>query len=139
MVNGKGAFDGLIRIEDGAAPTNHYALTKVWAESMGEMYARVHNLSVISVRIGWFPRNTQEAIKLASWERGPSVYLSHPDAAHFFACCVESEHPAVGESTTLFAISNPAGAEALDLQPARDTIGYEPQDTWPQGLPFPYE
>lgn len=27
---------GLIRVEDGAAPTNHYALTKVWAEDLGE-------------------------------------------------------------------------------------------------------
>ena len=44
--------EGVIGIEDGSKPTNHYALTKVWAESMGDMYARVHDLSVINVRIG---------------------------------------------------------------------------------------
>ncbi len=34
-------------------PTNHYALTKLWAEQMGEMYSRVYGLSVIAARIGW--------------------------------------------------------------------------------------
>ena len=51
--------DRPVTVEDGPAPVNHYALTKVWAEAAGDMYARVHSLSVISVRIGWFPRNTE--------------------------------------------------------------------------------
>jgi putative NADH-flavin reductase len=131
--------EGLIEIEDGAAPVNHYALTKVWAEQMGHMYARIHDLSVILVRIGWFPRNTGEAIQLASYDRGPSVYLSHPDAALFFERCVESQTPAAGDSATLFAISRPAGEPRLDLQASRQVLAYEPRDTWPEGMPFPYE
>ena len=31
-----------------------YAMTKVWAETLGELYARVHGLSVVLARIGWF-------------------------------------------------------------------------------------
>ena len=124
---------------DEAAPVNHYALTKVWAEEMGRMYARVHNLSVILVRIGWFPRNTGEALRLAAYPRGPSVYLSHTDAARFFERCVESAVPAPGEAVTLFAISRPAGERRLDMRASRETVGYEPQDTWPEGLPFPHE
>lgn len=122
-----------------AAAVNHYALTKVWAEEMGRMYARVHNLSVILVRIGWFPRNTGEALRLAAYPRGPSVYLSHTDAARFFERCVESAVPAPGEAVTLFAISRPAGERRLDMRASRETVGYEPQDTWPEGLPFPHE
>ena len=131
-------LEGVITADDGAAPTNHYALTKVWAESMGEMYARVHDLSVVLVRIGWYPRNTDEARRLASWEKGPRVFLSHTDAQRFFAACVEAERPAPGECATLFATSRPAGPPLLDLEGARRLIGYDPVDTWPEGLPFPH-
>ena len=131
--------EGVIRIEDGAAPTNHYALSKIWAEDLGEMYARVHELSVILVRIGWFPRNTDEARRLASNPQGTSLYFSHSDAALFFARCVESPTPDAGESATVFATSKPAGRPRLDLEPARTVLDYEPEDTWPAGMPFPHE
>ena len=131
--------EGVIAIEDGAAPVNHYALTKVWAEEMGRMYARVHDLSVILARIGWFPRNTSEAISLTGYSRGQSVYLSHTDAERFFERCVESAAPAPGEAVTMFAISRPGGERRLDMRASQEILGYEPQDTWPEGLPFPHE
>lgn len=46
---------------DGVAPLHEYTMTKVWAETLGEMYARVHGLSVVLARIGWFVRNEKEA------------------------------------------------------------------------------
>lgn len=131
--------EGIIRIEDGAKPTNHYALTKVWAEDIGDMYARVHDLSVINVRIGWYPRNTDEARRLAQYEHGPRVYFSHDDACRFFERCVESSTPQAGQCATVFATSAPADWTRLDLTPAREILGYEPRDTWPQGIPFPHE
>ena len=45
----------------------------------------MHNLSVISVRIGWLPRNTEEARRLAASERGPDVFFSHDDSNRFHA------------------------------------------------------
>jgi nucleoside-diphosphate-sugar epimerase len=128
-----------VHIEDGPAPVNHYALTKVWAEAMGDMYARVHGISVINARIGWLPRNTEEAKKLAANPGGPLVFLSHDDSDLFFERCVESPQPGPGESATLFATSRSTGQEVLDLEPSRRLIGYEPKDTWPEGLPFPIE
>jgi uronate dehydrogenase len=128
-----------VRMEDGPAPVNHYALTKVWAEAMGDMYARVHGLSVINARIGWLPRNTEEAKKLAAHEHGPLVFFSHDDAELFFERCVESPRPGPGESATLFATSRSSGKEVLELEPSRRIIGYEPQDTWPEGWPCPIE
>jgi hypothetical protein len=129
--------DRPVKVEDGPMPVNHYALTKVWSEAAGDMYARVHNLSVISVRIGWFPRNTEECRRLAASPFGKDIFLSHDDSDRFLTLSVESENPPSGTSVILSAASKPVGVGRLDLELARETIGYEPRDTWPEGLPFP--
>lgn len=139
-VTGHGYPEGrTVRIEDGPKPVNHYALTKVWAEVMGDMYARVHHISVINARIGWLPRNPEEAERLMKSHIGRDVFFSHRDAQRFHERCVESEQPAPGEAVTVFAISKPKYQPRLDLEPARRILGYEPQDVWPQGLPFAVE
>ena len=138
-ISGHGFPDRVIKIEDGPAPVNHYALTKVWAEISGEMMARCHNISVVSVRIGWLPRNRSEAKNLHSSKVGPNVFFSHNDAQRFYEHCVESEKPYPGQSEVLFATSKPLTAERLDMEPAKRIIGYEPRDTWPEGLPFSVE
>lgn len=137
-VAGHGSPPRPIRIEEGPAPTNHYALTKVWAEEMGKMYARVHGMSVINVRIGWLPRNPEEADGLKSHNEGPDHFFSHADAQRFYERVVESPNPVPGEAVTVFATSKPAHVERLDLEPARRILGYHPQDVWPQGLNFEY-
>lgn len=138
VISGHGRQEGTtIHLTDDAKPTNHYALTKVWAETMGEMYARCYQLAVINVRIGWFPRNPPEAQRLAEAAPfGPNVFFSHRDAQRFFACCVEAAEPAPGQAVTVFAASQPSTFPRLDLEPARRILGYEPQDRWPAGLPF---
>lgn len=139
-VTGHGYPEGrTIRIEDGPKPVNHYALTKVWAEEMGAMYARVHNISVVNVRIGWLPRNPREADMLMKSKIGRDVFFSHEDAKRFYERVVEAEQPAAGECVTVFAISKPKYADRLDLEPARRILGYEPQDVWPSGLPYEVE
>ena len=130
---------GPIKVEEGPAPVNHYALSKAWAEIAGDMYARAHNLSVISVRIGWLPRNPDEASKLVNSKIGPDFFFSHNDAKLFHERCVESENPQPGQSVILFATSKPLNMPRLDLELAKEVIGYHPQDTWPQGLPFALE
>ena len=138
VISGLG-HDRPVQIKDGVAPTNHYALTKVWAEEAGRMVARVHDLSVILVRIGWFPRNTKEARHLGASSSGPDFYFGHDDAGRFFERCVESDTPAAGESITAFATSRPARAPRLDMTESRELLGYEPRDTWPEGIPFAHE
>ena len=137
VITGHRGLNRPVTIEDGPAPVNHYALTKVWSEAAGDMYARVHNLSVMSVRIGWFPRNTEECIRLAASERGKDIFFSHRDSDRFFTLCVESENPPPGKSVVLQAASKPVTFSRMSLELAREVIGYEPQDTWPEGLPFP--
>ncbi len=138
-VSGHGDLGHPVTVEDGPKPTNHYALTKVWGEVAGDMYARVHNLSVINVRIGWLPRNADEAKGLLNSKNGPDVFLSHEDSNRFHERCVEAENPPPGECVTLFATSRPRNKARLDLELARRTIGYEPQNVWPKGLPYSVE
>ena len=139
VVTGHGYPDRAVEVEDGPKPVNHYALTKAWAEIAGDMYARVHNISVINARIGWLPRNPDEARRLRESKIGPDVFFSHDDSNRFHERCVESPTPARGESVILFATSKPKQVERLALEPARRVIGYEPQDVWPGGLPFTVE
>jgi uronate dehydrogenase len=117
-------------------PQDFYALTKAFMETTGDMYARRHNVSVINARIGWLPRHREGAEGLVRSERGPDVFLSHDDAGRFFERSVESDRPARGECVTLFVTSRPRTTMWLDLGPSREVIGYEPVDSWPQGLPF---
>ena len=53
--------------------------------------------------------------------------------------CLESPNPAPGTSVILQAASRPVGISRMDLELAREVIGYIPQDVWPEGLPFPIE
>jgi len=131
--------DRTIHIEDGPAPVNHYALTKAWAEITGNMYARSYDMSVICVRIGWLPRNRTEAEQLVKNRIGKDTFFSYEDAKRFHERCVESPTPEPGQSVILFATSKPLNNSLLDLEPARQVIGYEAQDSWPQGLPFSVE
>lgn len=136
VISGHPFGDRPVAVEDGPAPTNHYALTKAWAELAGDMYARVHGLSVISVRIGWLPRNPEEARRLVASAHGRDIFFSHDDSNRFHALCVESPQPPPGTAVILQASSRAVTTPRMDLEPARRVIGYVPQDTWPEGLPF---
>lgn len=113
------------------APGNHYALTKLWAEQMGEMYSRCYGMSVIAVRIGWLVRNREEALAMMRRPR-PELYLSARDAGRFFRCAVEVKEVSFA---VVYAMSADA-AGAFDLEPSRKLLGYIPEDRWPGGLGF---
>lgn len=132
-ISGVKGKEGLITADD-AAPRNHYALTKIWAERMGEMYARCYEMSVIASRIGWLPRNATDADRL-SRHGGGNTYLSPGDAGRFHADAVEADLPD-GTFITLYAVSKPAKEQRVEIEPATRLIGYQPRDVWPEGLNF---
>ncbi|HWO13498.1 MAG TPA: NAD(P)-dependent oxidoreductase [Polyangiaceae bacterium] len=115
-----------------ALPVNHYGLTKLWAEQMGEMYARVYGLSVIAARIAFMVRNPDEARRLAQLELY-DTYLSRGDAARFFVAAIEA--PAV-DFAVLYAVGL-GGERLFDMDATARLIGFEPRDRWPDGLGFP--
>jgi nucleoside-diphosphate-sugar epimerase len=117
---------------DAARPVNHYALTKLWAEQMGKMYAQQYGMSVVAVRLGWVVRDPDEARKMQQLAI-PDVYASRADAARLYAAAIEAEE--IGFEI-VYAASR-GGERVFDMEPARRLFGFEPRETWPEGLPFP--
>jgi uronate dehydrogenase len=112
-------------------PTNHYGLTKVWAERAGEMYARCYGMSVIAVRVAFMVRNPIEAQRLVQSQLF-DAYLSRADVARFFALSVEA---ADIDFAVLYAVGK-GGERLFDMQPARRLLGFEAEHRWPEGLGF---
>lgn len=119
-----------VRVEEGTVPGNYYGLTKVWAEHYGEMFSRIHEMTVFAIRIGHFPRERDELERMAK-NNGKS-FLSHEDAQRFFLCTVEAPDPDP-RFAALYATSRNTFP---DPEPARRLIGYEPQNTYPDGCTF---
>jgi uronate dehydrogenase len=115
---------------DGLHPHDFYSLTKCCGELMGEMYVTSGKLSVICARCGWLVRNRVEAARMESMEGAQRVYLSHRDGAQFFWRAVEAEGVKFAQ---LFATSKNRGQSILDLVAAKEVLGYEPEDSWPEG------
>lgn len=116
---------------DVASPSNHYALTKVWAERAGEMYARCYGMSVIAARVAFMVRNAAEARGLMQKELF-DIYLSRGDVARFFALAVEARDI---HFEVLYCVGK-GGERLLDMEPARRAIGFEARERWPEGLGF---
>jgi NAD(P)-dependent dehydrogenase (short-subunit alcohol dehydrogenase family) len=113
------------------SPRGWYASTKLFLEAAGSAFAAKYGISVIAARLGWCPRNQAHVEELGRTEWGPDVYLSPADAGRFFACAVEP--PVDIRFEVVYATSRPARKVIYDPTPARELLGYEPQDTWPEG------
>lgn len=121
-----------IRADDEFTPRGWYAAGKVFLEAAGRVYAESHGMSVIAARLGWCPRDVNHVAELKETPWGPDVYLSAADGGRFFACAVESTQPF--KFAVVYVCSHPAsGTITYDPAPARDLLGYEPQDRWPDG------
>ena len=120
-----------IRADVQPTPRGWYAATKVFQEAAGRAFADAYGMSVVAARLGWCPRTREHAEELAATDWGPDVYLSPADAGRFFALAVEA--PVAGFAV-VYACSRPLRQEVYDLQPAKNLIGYEPRDVWPDGV-----
>jgi nucleoside-diphosphate-sugar epimerase len=114
-------------------PDNHYALTKLWAESMGAMYANQFGLQILAVRIAWMVRDLAEARRMQELGRY-DIYLSARDVGRLFCRAVSSTWAGF---EVVYATSR-GGEKSYDAEPARRLLGYEPIDRWPEGLDFPF-
>ena len=123
-------FDCLWTADMHPKPRNLYGAAKAFAEMVGEVYAAEHGMSVIVVRLGWVPRDQPHLDELAASKWGQQSYLSPRDAGRFFRAAVEADNI---DYVILYATSNPPDFAVKDIEPARKLIGYEPQDTYPEG------
>jgi nucleoside-diphosphate-sugar epimerase len=113
------------------SPRDWYAVTKIAAESAGRAYARRFEMTILGVRLGWFPRSREHAAELAGTERGPNIYLSPGDAGRFFARATAAPLPA--GFWVVFVASRPIDRVYFDLEPTQRLLDWEPQDRWPAG------
>jgi uronate dehydrogenase len=113
------------------SPKSWYAATKMFLEAIGRSFSEMHGMSVIAVRIGWCPRPDQEE-EFRNTPSAHDVYLSPGDAGCFFNRCVEA--PSDVRFLIVNATSRPVRETRLDLTVARQVLGFEPRDQWPEGI-----
>ena len=121
-----------IKADDPPTPRGWYAAAKVFLEAAGRMCAESHGMSVIVVRLGWVPRSREHVEELAALDWAKDVYLSPGDAGRFFACAVEA--PADIKFAIVYATSRPLRTAMYDLDTAKQLLGFEPRDHWPEGI-----
>lgn len=129
------SFDGPFPIKVDAKPTPRwwYASTKLFMETIGEAYSKQGFFSVIAVRLGFCPRDPGQVHQIALEKRDQDVYLSPGDAGRFFDCCVKANRP-LGSFDLVYATSIPKHRARFDMEPAKRLLGFEPKDTWPDGV-----
>ena len=120
-----------IRAEDPPTPRYWYAATKMFMEAIGQGFAEMHGISVIVARLGWCPRTPEQVAEIGAAEWSQDIYLSPNDAGRFFRCAVEA--PEEVRYAIVYAAGRPLRVARFDLEPAARLLGYEPEDTWPEG------
>jgi uronate dehydrogenase len=108
--------EGVLDVDLRPRPDSFYGLSKVAAESLGQLYADRFGLEVVSIRIGSFREEPRSLRELSTW-------LSPDDAARLVDASLRGH--VVGH-TIVYGIS--ANSRAWwDLSGAR-ALGYQPQD-----------
>jgi nucleoside-diphosphate-sugar epimerase len=113
-------------------PRGWYAATKCFLEAAGLSLAEADGRSVLAVRLGWCPRTREQVAEIAATDWARDVYLSPGDAGRFFARAALA--PAWAGYRVVYAASKAEKIPVFDLGPARELIGYEPQDLFPAGV-----
>src|SRR5206468_3996964 len=113
-------------------PRYWYAAGKVFLEAAGRAFAEKFGMSVIAVRLGWCPRTREQVEEITASDWAKDVYLSPGDAGRFFAAAVAA--PMNITYAVVNATSRPIQKMYVDLEPARRLLGWEPQESWPQGI-----
>jgi nucleoside-diphosphate-sugar epimerase len=101
-------------------PTTYYACSKVFGEALAHMYAHVHGMSCICLRIGWVTSDDQ-----LPESRARMLWCSQRDIVQLVERCINAPDSLrfdvfFGQSANCYNL--------VDIQHARDVLGYEPQD-----------
>jgi NAD+ dependent glucose-6-phosphate dehydrogenase len=127
---------------DEIRPDSLYGTSKAFGEALGRYYAERHGMSVVCLRIGsvrpdddpggpsvadgigWF--GLSEADR---YRRLRATWLSHRDCGRLVAAALDAD---VGWAVVFGTSANPR--RIWDLEHARETIGYVPEDSAPGSL-----
>jgi nucleoside-diphosphate-sugar epimerase len=102
-------------------PISMYGVSKCFGEAVASYFAHVEGLSSIVVRIGTFTRLAPGDDITA---RTMSTFVSPRDLVHLLVQCIETPDVQFG---IVHGVSNNR-FKRMDPTPARELVGYEPQD-----------
>lgn len=109
--------DRVVGIDDPLRPDSPYAVSKIFGEALGRLYADKHGLGVVCQRIGVSRPEVPHVRGLWTW-------LSHGDYLHLTRRCLDAP-----DIHFLIVYGVSANARPLwDNSPAADIIGYAPRD-----------
>lgn len=139
-------YDVLLDEETPTQPDSYYGVTKAYGEDLTSYYAGMYEFpkQAYAIRIG-ATNNTdgdhpyafaEEGVEKGKFERGSEEYeeqvarltalwLSRRDLAHLFDCCLEDDSV---EYDVFYGVSDNA-CRWLDIDHARDVLGYNPRDS----------
>lgn len=115
-----------VKVSDTPRPNDLYGVSKVYLEAMASYFAYEKGVESIGIRIGDYKEDDYEFdADVEDDVYGLSRYLSYRDMNHLIDCCLNAElqQPAL----VVNGISNNTFPR-LDIEQARQTIGYTPQD-----------
>ncbi len=101
-------------------PMNDYACSKVYGEALAHMYAYKHGLSCICLRIGWVVAEDKPPHPSARF-----IWFSQRDCVQLIERCINA--PDSLRFDVFFGQSENA-LNFVDIQHAKDVLGYAPQD-----------
>jgi nucleoside-diphosphate-sugar epimerase len=111
-------------------PDGLYGASKAWGEALGRLYAEVHGLEVVCLRIGWVPDEDEPPSSTEMRHeppdvarRAPGMWLSHGDCATLIEASLRAE--------VRFAIVNGVSDNRgrwFTLDEGRRTLAWEPKD-----------
>jgi len=113
---------GTILITDPPRPHTLYGATKVLGETMGRWYYDRHGIEFVGIRIGAFQE--YDSVYLREHPGLQTIWLSPRDCTSLVMRAIDQ--PNVGYAL-VFGTSRTPG-ERLSLTPARELLGYEPED-----------
>lgn len=109
-----------LRADAPSRPDTIYASTKLWGEALARTYSEAYGMSAMCIRIG--------SVTAANTPigRNKDVWCSFRDIGQLFQCCIEA--PDTVKFDVFYSISN-SRYGWVDIEHARKTVGYQPQDT----------
>jgi nucleoside-diphosphate-sugar epimerase len=102
-------------------PTTLYACSKVFGEALAHLYSQAHGMSCLCLRIGWVTSDD----RLPS-PRARMLWCSHRDIAQLVERCLQA--PDSLRFDVFFGQSDNR-LNLVDIQHARDVLGYAPEDS----------
>lgn len=101
-------------------PMNEYSCSKVFGEALAHMYAYMHGLSCICLRIGWVVDNDR-----VPYPRAQAIWCSHRDIVQLVERCINAPDRLRFD---IFFGQSDNRHNIVDIQHAKDVLGYAPQD-----------